>query len=569
MHIRITLLILISAAASAELVGKAYELTTHPTTVRIRQEGPLPASCEPTLHAARGEYESLQISLTGLIRLSDLDAAITPFANASGEQLPADSATLYRVEYVPVRFSAPRATEALGMTPDPLVPFIDPYTGKKCASPLWTGEEKLEGAAFGATPFEIWPGQRQTLWLDVHVPRDAKPGEYDAILEVRKKERIIQTFRITLIVWDFTLPEGPTLENHFGGIESIANYHGLRTDDEKYSVLEERYAQMFAENRLNPPTPRRLFPAPADDGTVTFDTSTKEKIAAYMNRYHVTNFEIPHSPFGDAAESRDKSFAFYRSWYAFLLENKWADRSYVYMFDEPNTPEQYDRVRRLGAFIHEAEPRIRKLVVEQPYTHDSAWGSLDDAIDIWCPLFGFIEEKSNEHVKASGDDVWSYTALVQTAHPYHPEYEKVKDDLPPFWQIDFPLTSYRVAPWLNWRYGVTGLLYWSSVYWDSPKRNPWHDPGFRVRWNGEGSLFYPGEDAGIEGPIASIRLKALRDGMEDYEYFALLASLGKREEADAIAREAVPTWGTWKQDALALPHLRERLAAAILRAQQH
>ena len=144
MYKRITLLILVSVSASAELVGKAYELTTHPATVRIRQEGPLPATCEPTLHAARGEYESLQISLTGLNRLSDLDAAISPFANAASEQLPANSATLYRVEYVPIRFSAPRATEAPGLTPDPLVPFIDPYTGKKCASPLWTGEEKLE-----------------------------------------------------------------------------------------------------------------------------------------------------------------------------------------------------------------------------------------------------------------------------------------------------------------------------------------------------------------------------------------------------------------------------------------
>lgn len=569
MYIRIALLILISASMFAALAENAPLLTPHPPTVRVRQDGPPPASCAPTLRAARGEYESLQISISAQERVSGLDASISPFTNPSGEQLPAGSATLYRVEYVPVRFSAPRATEAPGPTADPLVPLIDPYTGKKCASPLWTGEEKLQGAAFGAVPFEIWPGQRQTLWLDVHVPHDAKSGDYSATLEILAKEKHLAELTITLTVWDFTLPEGPTLENHFGGIEGIANYHGLKTNDERYLVLEERYAQMFADNRLNPPTPRRLFPAPGDDGSVTFDATTKDQITAYMNRFHVTNFEIPRSPFGDAVESRDKSFAFYRSWYAFLLENNWADRSYVYMFDEPNTPEQYDRVRQLGAFIHETEPRIRKLVVEQPYTHDPAWGTLDDAIDIWCPLFGFIEEKSNERVKASGDEIWSYTALVQTAPPYHPEYEKVKDDLPPFWQIDFPLTSYRVAPWLNWRYGITGLLYWSSVYWDSPKRNPWHDPGFRVRWNGEGSLFYPGEDAGIEGPIASIRLKALRDGMEDYEYFALLTALGKRDEADAIAREAVPTWGSWKQDALALPQLRERLAEAILRAQQH
>ena len=40
---------------------------------------------------------------------------------------------------------------------------------------------------------------------------------------------------------------------------------------------------------------------------------------------------------------------------------------------------------------------------------------------------------------------------------------------------------------------------------------PWHQ-------NGNGYLYYPGEN----GPVASIRLKVLRDGLEDYEYFYLL-----------------------------------------------
>ena len=138
-------------------------------------------------------------------------------------------------------------------------------------------------------------------------------------------------------------------------------------------------------------------------------------------------------------------------------------------------------------------------------------------------------------------------------------------DLPPFWQIDFPVTAYRIAPWLNRRYGITGLLYWSTVYFGSPDRNPWDDPGFRVMWNGEGALFYPGDAAGIDGPIASIRLKNLRDGMEDYEYFALLEQLGGVEAVDAIVREAVPTWGSWRQEAEALPMLRARLAEEILK----
>ena len=161
--------------------------------------------------------------------------------------------------------------------------------------------------------------------------------------------------------------------------------------------------------------------------------------------------------------------------------------------------------------------------------------------------------------------MWSYTALCQKAPSYHPEYEKVKGEDPPYWQIDFPVLSYRIAPWLNRRYGVTGLLYWAVVYWGSPQRNPWDSPGFRIRFNGEGALFYPGEDAGIEGPVASIRLKNLRDGMEDYEYFALLDKRRCSAVVDEIVRSAVPTWGTWNQDPYRLLELRKALATEILR----
>ena len=123
--------------------------------------------------------------------------------------------------------------------------------------------------------------------------------------------------------------------------------------------------------------------------------------------------------------------------------------------------------------------------------------------------------------------------------------------------------SYRIAPWLNRRYGITGLLYWSTCYWGSPERNPWDEPGFRGYWNGEGALLYPGSDAGIEGPVASMRLKSLRDGMEDYEYFVLLEQRGGAAAVEEIVREAVPTWAACTQDPYALPQLRQRLAEAI------
>jgi hypothetical protein len=146
-----------------------------------------------------------------------------------------------------------------------------------------------------------------------------------------------------------------------------------------------------------------------------------------------------------------------------------------------------------------------------------------------------------------------------------PYFDADNVDRPPYWEIDFPLLSYRIAPWINRRYRCTGLLYWSTCFWGSPPRNPWDNPTYGDHWNGEGVLFYPGREAGIDGPIASVRLKNLRDGMEDYEYFVLLENLGGGDIVKDIVKAAVPTWGSWDKNANRLSERRRILAREILK----
>ena len=51
--------------------------------------------------------------------------------------------------------------------------------------------------------------------------------------------------------------------------------------------------------------------------------------------------------------------------------------------------------------------------------------------------------------------------------------------------------------------------------------DPYADPQrMSERWiaNGDGYLFYPGAKYGADYPFASMRLEAIRDGLEEYEY---------------------------------------------------
>src|SRR5207244_1949052 len=113
---------------------------------------------------------------------------------------------------------------------------------------------------------------------------------------------------------------------------------------------------------------------------------------------------------------------------------------------------------------------------------------------------------------------------------------------------DDPLIEARVLWWQAWQQKMDGMLYWGADIWERRgnkrpidlSRGPLLDWGVTTGkssdelWlqelHGDGLLLYPGKD----GPIGSIRLANLRDGLEDYEY---LWTLGKREAALPVATD--------------------------------
>ena len=70
--------------------------------------------------------------------------------------------------------------------------------------------------------------------------------------------------------------------------------------------------------------------------------------------------------------------------------------------------------------------------------------------------------------------------------------------------------------------------------------------------NGDGTLFYPGLPDLIGGsthiPVESIRLKLIREGLEDYEYLALLEKSRGQKAADDYVDMLVLTAYDYDQD---------------------
>jgi len=562
----------------------ALQLTVLNSMERIGQDQEPYGRPRADIRAARNEWESFQVVVAAQgdnIRV--VRAELSDLTAPGGAKIGSDSIRLYRQEYVRVRLSSPRAELPPGLYPDPLVPLINPLTGKpieprRYSQARWGEQAAVEGHDMWALPFDVFRGQNQPLWIDVHVPKDAPAGGYIGTLRVWTRKGHSAAVPVQLTVWDFTLPDGPTHRNHFGSFGNITRTFDVQHDSERFREIEMRYCRAMAENRLNPPIPRRLLPEVNEDGTLRIVPARHAALKTFIDEFHLTDFEIPRAPFARLAVSasqpdykavsplqRKKAQRYYRDYYEYVNNNGWAEPAYVYLWDEPNLRENYEQVLVLGELVHEAVPELQCLVVEQTYPHDSSWPDIDPAVNIWCPLWSFIDRKTVREKIAQGDDVWSYTALAQRSPPYHPQYDRVKGLDPPYWHIDHPLIVYRVPPWINRQYGITGLLYWTTV---TTVLHPWTNPAFAhpLHYNGGGYLFYPGAPCGMDGPVSCMRLKNLRDGMEDYEYFVLLETTSGKESLRKIVDRVAPNWWDYTRDSAFLLNVREELAERIVRA---
>lgn len=539
------------------------------------------------IKAAKNEYESFQIAVSALSKnVQVVNAELSDLSGDAGV-IKKENFTLFRPEYIHIKNSSPRAQLPHGLYTDPLIPFNNPQTGEiikpfRIYQEYWPGPLITEGHEIYPLPFEVWKGQSKPIWVDIYVPTDASPGEYTGTFTVTLNNfpspaglnpdtviNKIVTLPVKLTVWDFTLPDGPSHRNHFGGVGNISNIYDVEQDSDKYNDIVMNYTQMFSDHRLNPPLPRSLMPVMNNDGSLSINEDNHDKLKKFIEDFHVTDFEIPrpsipginnpHRPL-QSAETK-MIYNYYRDFYRYLVDNDWDSRSYVYLYDEPNTKECYTRVLELGKIVREAAPELKVLVVEQPYTQDPEWPDMDPVVDIWCGLLGFIDRDSINAAIERGDEVWSYSALCQRAPGYHPNYDKVKNYDPPYWQIDAPLSSFRVPTWINYQYDISGILYWALTF---NEKGGW-DPTFRLRFNGDGYFMYPGTPCGIDGPISSIRLKNLRESMEDYEYFVLYEKLAGRDAVMNVISEIAPEWWSATNDPKAILTAREKIANEIIK----
>lgn len=426
---------------------------------------------------------------------------------------------------------------------------------------------------------DLAAGRAQPIWLTVHVPANAPPGEYRGRLAVGNED-VAQSIEVMLEVYPFILPNDRHLwvTNWFDP-GRIARFHNVDPGSEQYWSILERYGRNMAEHRQNVvltrPSLVKVFRE--GDGRLSFDYADLDRwVEMFMKAGACERIEIGHvahhgkggwgsSEFvlntisaTDRATGKRVSLPpekglspLLADLERHLAERGWLDRAMIHVGDEPAV-HNLESWRKASEFIRRAAPRIPRI--EAIESRDFA-----GALEIWVPKLNYLTGWLDAYRTAQGDggELWFYTCL----HPqgYYPNR-----------LLDYPLVGTRIMHWLNWRYRLDGYLHWGWNFWtDDPFTKP-HD---RLP-PGDNNIVYPGKD----GPLDSIRWEMMRAGIQDYELFHLLTektrrvaerlgeaaeSIDPRQRSDEICGRIVESFSDYERDPAAFREVRRMLLEEI------
>lgn len=489
------------------------------------------------ISAARNEYETLRVIIrAGAEPLLDVRVSAGNLSGPAG-QIPAKSIELFKAHYIDIFEPSRRSKAPTGWYPDALIPLDEIATDEN------TDDENAD-APTELQPMKVQPGMNQGIWVDVHVPRDTAPGEYSGVINVAAAGESLGSVPVTVQVQPFTLPDEIAMRSNFGRLGNrLAKHLALSPQSPEFASAEDQYIDLLLDHRAIPSSLGNIWPKWTPEDGID-DSNTGERLRMMVEDRHVNSLRVPLAYRNDPEKCR----TYLRDMADYLRSKGWLDLAYIYLKDEPNDAQQYETVRQQGELIRQSG--IKRMCTEQTLTSNPDWGTLYGAVDIWCPLWSLYDEPTAQQRQKLGEEIWTYTALCQG------------NGKAPFWQIDFAPVQFRAPFWVSWHYRVKGFLYWSSIYWP-PGKNPWTAPHFRDQYWGEGMLLYPGKDIGLNGPVPSIRLKLIREALEDFEYMTLAAELGHQEEVDAIVTGLTRSFEDWSKNPRAYQAARAEIAALI------
>lgn len=418
-------------------------------------------------------------------------------------------------------------------------------------------------------------GQRnQSFTVEFYVPRQARPGRYLGQVVVGARGLLARRLRVEVTVHEAVIPERLPFISEMNSYGPVGGQYGLSDTSDEYYEIEEKYYRIahehltvinqlpYSQNGTIKAVGAPVLEGAGDAMRVADWSAWDRRFGRYLDgsAFRGTDREVPvpvmYLPFfenwpGDLKkyyrfEPDDTSYvgminehaleappieeafdpAYGQEWMTVLRQfadhlqqRGWTDTEYqVYLnnkyywkrrdgsfsgggiswwlLDEPYHWEDFRAIAWYGKLFGQAvggrtEPQmVFRIDVSRPHL---AFGTWDELRSIYYVSAYFYTKNAwlRQRRDTFGEQIRNYGSF----HGLE--------------QTNLTATAWPLKTWLN---GGNGLLPWQTMADDANLEQ------FRNT-----AIFYPGVRFGIEGPVVSLRLKALRSGTELVTLLAMLA----------------------------------------------
>jgi hypothetical protein len=423
-------------------------------------------------------------------------------------------------------------------------------------------------------PIAIPKGENQSIWVDIYIPRDVAPGLYQGTLLIEEARVTYARIPIELEVLPILLPDEFHAKTMVWINEPDINfrYTGVRWNDSKGAVPEVkevmdkvwyRHFQMGKRHRVSLIT----------DGVELYRKEQFSRLGkVYDGKLYTTaygyegpGYGLPQDVYSIGTYGAWRSLK--QSWETNSRESMWANSDkivkffeehypqveyFLYLLDEPKQKdlamvEQWAKWVKENPGPGQRLKTLSTIALPQQQMH---LPSVDIAFMLWGQRD--VWEKALGKLKSTNGEIMSYNGWRPSSGTFMIEDEGI---------------ALRLNGWIHFKHDISRWFYWASTNYRNPsfvnrevnvfreantfgRTKETIDPRYGETGdsygNGDGLLFYPGTDTlykddsyGLQGPIASLRLKLWRRGLQDFEYLKL-AREADPAAADALVKGMVP-----------------------------
>lgn len=413
---------------------------------------------------------------------------------------------------------------------------------------------------------KVMPEYLHALWIDVVFPdegKDIKSGIYKIDFSIyNAKEEEISSVSVDIEVIDAFLPEVDFKRTEWFHSDCLAEYYEVPVFSERHFEIIEEFIKTAAENEINTImmpvfTPAldtyvggerltcQLVDIYLDNGVYSFDFSKVDRWILICKKHNIPNYEIPHFFTQWGAKNAPKIMATVDGEYKKLFgwETDALSEEYVNFLDN-FIPALLGQLQK-----HEIDKRTLFHISDEPHADQlEHYRKVKAVVERHLQGYDILDAVSNIEffkqgvLKKSILNVGSVKKLID---------EGIKD----LWVyycggdctdvtnrfISMPFARQRIIGIQMSKYNIKGFLHWGYNYYHNQYSYDFVNPFAET----SGEYFGPSGDMFLVYPdrggktIPTMRLKVLRDAIQDYRALELCKQLCGEETAQALIQDGI------------------------------